>query len=138
MDGGLFANNPAIVAYTEAKKVFPWAARFIIASLGTGITDKPYEHDEIRRWGFVDWVAPHHNVPLLSMMMDGQSDSALEMLVNLDRVELFRFDTDLQNAHTRMDNATPENLEYLVSLGDTLAKREQERLGFLASKLLKV
>ncbi|MFW5786345.1 MAG: patatin-like phospholipase family protein [bacterium] len=138
VDGGLFANNPAIVAYTEAKKVFPWAARFIIASLGTGITDKPYEHDEIRRWGFVDWVAPHHNVPLLSMMMDGQSDSALEMLVNLDRVELFRFDTDLQNAHTRMDNATPENLEYLVSLGDTLAKREQERLGFLASKLLKV
>lgn len=138
VDGGLFANNPAIVAYTEAKKVFPWAARFIIASLGTGITDTPYEHDEIRRWGFVDWVAPHHNVPLLSMMMDGQSDSAIEMLVNLDRVELFRFDTDLERAHTRMDDATPQNLEYLASLGNDLAEREMEKVGTLASQLLKV
>lgn len=138
VDGGLFANNPAIVAYTEAKKIFPWAARFVIASVGTGITDTPYYHEDIRRWGFVDWVSPHHNVPILSMMMDGQSDSAVEMLENLDQVELYRFDTDVHQAHTRMDDATPENLEELGRLGTVLAEREWERLTRLTGRLLQV
>jgi patatin-like phospholipase/acyl hydrolase len=136
VDGGLFANNPALIAYTEAKKVFPWAARFVIASLGTGISDTPYRHDDIRRWGFVDWVSPHHNVPLLAMMMDGQSDSAVEMLENLDRVGLFRFDIDVEHAHTRMDDASPANVEYLTALGDRLAEREGEKLAALAEELL--
>jgi patatin-like phospholipase/acyl hydrolase len=136
VDGGLFANNPALIAYTEAKKVFPWAARFVIASLGTGISDMPYLHEEIRRWGFVDWVSPHHNVPLLAMMMDGQSDSAVEMLENLDRVNLFRFDIDVEHAHTRMDDASPANIAYLTALGDSLAVREREKLVSLAEELL--
>jgi len=136
VDGGLFANNPALVAYTEAKKIFPWAARFVIASVGTGISDTPYPHDDIRRWGFVDWVSPHHNVPLLAMMMDGQSDSAVEMLENLDRVKLFRFDVDVEHAHTRMDDASPANMKYLAALGDSLAGGEREKLLSLTDALV--
>jgi len=138
VDGGLYANNPALVAYTEAKKIFPWAARFVIAGFGTGIADKPYNYDDIRRWGFVDWVSPHHDVPVLAMMMDGQSDAANEMLENLEGVDLYRFDTELDPAHTRMDDATPTNLEYLTALGEELASREHTRLGELAKTLLSV
>jgi hypothetical protein len=70
--------------------------------------------------------------------MDGQGDAANEMLENLEGVELHRFDTDVDRAHTRMDDATPGNLEHLTVLGEELATRERPRLSRLAEALVGV
>ncbi len=65
VDGGVFANNPAMCAYSEARKIVfdehrvkPTAAEMLILSLGTGYTRKPYKHEKAKDWGAVQWIKP--------------------------------------------------------------------------------
>ncbi len=39
VDGGLFQNNPSVLAFAQARKLFPSAEKFCLLSLGTGIKD---------------------------------------------------------------------------------------------------
>jgi uncharacterized protein len=41
IDGGVFANNPAMCALVSAYKVFPHAKGFMLVSLGTGSLQRP-------------------------------------------------------------------------------------------------
>lgn len=41
IDGGVFANNPALCAYAEAIRMFPGAEDFVLVSLGTGELNPP-------------------------------------------------------------------------------------------------
>ena len=72
VDGGVFANNPAMCAYIEAKKIYPNARKFIILSLGTGVGTRKYSHKQVKDWGYIDWVYPGNGAPLSTMMSRGQ------------------------------------------------------------------
>jgi patatin-like phospholipase/acyl hydrolase len=135
VDGGIFANNPALNAYIEARKLFPRAARYLVVSLGTGVAEKSYTHKEIHDWGYMEWMSPFKGVPLLDMMMDGQSDSTNHMLSRLPGVDLFRFDFQLADEHRFMDDAGEANLDYLCSAARKLLKVEEERLTELCDRL---
>lgn len=78
IDGGVFANNPAMCAYIEAKKIFPSATDFIIVSLGTGQLTRPIPYDEAKDWGLMDWA-----VPILSVVFDGVNDTVNYQLKKL-------------------------------------------------------
>ena len=78
IDGGVFANNPSMVAYVEVLKTTELAERFneltpehaLILSFGTGrglITKYPYR--KIMRWGKVRWF-----IPILNILLQGMSD----------------------------------------------------------------
>ncbi len=56
VDGAVFANNPAGLAFVEATKIFPDESEFVVLSLGTGDPQQGYSYDEIRRWGYMEWV----------------------------------------------------------------------------------
>lgn len=58
VDGGLFVNNPAMVAYSEARSMsfenkvdFPTPKDMLIISIGTGSKSKSYTHDQVKDWG---------------------------------------------------------------------------------------
>ncbi len=135
IDGGIFANNPALSAYIEARKIYPQAARYLIVSLGTGVAEKPYSYAEVKNWGYMDWMSPFKGLPLLDMMMDGQSDSTNHMLSRLPGVELYRLDFQLAEKHRFMDDASEENLDYLMEEARKLVSREEEVLAALCGRL---
>jgi patatin-like phospholipase/acyl hydrolase len=135
VDGGIFANNPALIAYIEARKLFPRARRFVIVSLGTGIIDRPYAYEDVCRWGYIDWMSSIRGTPLLDMMMDGQSDNALYMLQRLPGVELHRFDFHLERGHTFMDDTSEENMAFLAGQAQRLSRQYADSLDYLASIL---
>ncbi|MGM0674019.1 MAG: patatin-like phospholipase family protein, partial [Spirochaetota bacterium] len=135
VDGGVFANNPALMAYIEARKLFPRARRFTIVSLGTGIVDRPYPHETVSKWGYMDWMSSIRGTPLLGMMMDGQSDNALYLLQRLPGVELHRFDFHLEQGHTFMDDTSEENFTFLEERGRRLVRQNENDLKTLAAKL---
>ena len=83
IDGGVFANNPALCAYSECRKLDfkkilndeekptkPSAKDMMIVSLGTGSIKKPYHFSEFKDAGVLKWIQP-----LIDIMMSGNSET---------------------------------------------------------------
>ena len=112
VDGSMVANNPALIAYSEARKLYPGALRYVILSLGTGLLPRRFSYPDIRRWGYLDWVSPSKDVPLLSEYSQGQSAAVEHMLNRMPRVSFHRLNVPLHQG-SDMDDARPESLDLL-------------------------
>ncbi len=124
VDGGTFANNPAMCAYAEALREEP-DADVLIVSLGTGRITDPISYRKAKHWGLVCWARP-----LLSVMMDGSSaaiDYQLDELLGPDEGH-FRFQTVLRHASDSLDDASPENIANLQRVARGLIEDEATRI----------
>lgn len=131
VDGGVFANNPALYAYAEAKRTYKDANDFLIVSLGTGELAPRMPYDKAKTWGLVEWAQP-----ILSVVFDGVSDavhSQLQQLISEDRY--YRFQTTLTGMGDAMDNASKDNITALKNLADIMIS-DKERLLDEVCKLL--
>jgi patatin-like phospholipase/acyl hydrolase len=129
-DGGVFANNPAMSAYAEARRRHP-RAQIRIVSLGTGQLTRRLAYDDVRGWGLIKWARP-----LLDVVFDGVSDATeyeLEQL--LPAADYTRFQTELTTASDSLDNASEPNLEHLQALAHTLITDRAADLERLATEL---
>ncbi|WP_455382789.1 patatin-like phospholipase family protein [Salinispira pacifica] len=116
VDGAIFANNPALAAYIEARKIFPHARRYLIVSLGTGRAEHRFSYERIKDWGYLEWVSPRNGVPLFSLSSEGQSVAVVHQLSRIPDVEFYRLNGPLSDgASESMDNASPENIERLTA-----------------------
>lgn len=70
VDGGVWANNPAMVAVVEAIKLGHTPRRIRLVSVGTGCDERPYLLSDARGWGLAGWARP-----LLDILFSGQSDA---------------------------------------------------------------
>lgn len=130
VDGGMFANNPAMSAYIEALSEFD-SDDFLVVSLGTGTATKPILHEDAKDWGLVGW-APH----LLDVSFDGQSDTTdyqLRRLLPLDR--FYNFQPVLRSENEAMDDASPANIRALKLLAECYIEDNKPKLGALCDVL---
>jgi uncharacterized protein len=137
IDGGVYANNPAMCAYVEALTSWPAAKEILVVSLGTGDSTRPIRYDEARGWGLAEWTKP-----MLGVVFDGVSDTVDYELVQLcneaqDRLRgYWRFQPDLPGNHAAIDDASPENLHALRQLAEDLVAGRRGDLEELAARLL--
>lgn len=122
VDGGVFANNPAMTAYAEADRIAPQRPARIV-SLGTGSLNRRYPYEDVRGWGVVEWIRP-----LIAVVFDGQSDAVTMQLDELLVERHHRFQIELNGASDDLDDVRPENLEGLLRLGEALVERETAQL----------
>jgi uncharacterized protein len=73
VDGGVFAINPAGLAYAEVSGQLD-----VLASLGTGEHTKPLPYDEVKHWGALQWARP-----ILDVVFDGSADAVDSQLSRL-------------------------------------------------------
>ncbi len=104
IDGGIPANNPAALAYTHAKKLFP-GNEYVVLSIGTGFTFKTLEKAEVDTWDALGWA-----VPVMGMFFDGMSTATHLALENLlprsgGRRRYFRLQPRLSGVSDQMDDA---------------------------------
>jgi len=71
IDGGMFANNPAMCGVVEALKLGNAPRRIKLLSMGTGCDERPYLLSDARGWGLTGWARP-----ILDILFSGQSDAA--------------------------------------------------------------
>lgn len=133
VDGGLFATNPTMCGYAEARNVAGvGAADMAILSLGTGSVRRTYDHTDMRQWGALRWLKP-----LLEMMslgavdvVDFQTRQIFDTLgLDASRAQYLRLQPDLSSEEPstrRMDNARPDNLRRLVEIGTEIAGRRPD------------
>jgi patatin-like phospholipase/acyl hydrolase len=131
VDGGTFANNPAMCAYAEALRNYPDAEPLIV-SLGTGRLTESIAYGKAKDWGLVQWAPP-----LLDVIMDGASaavDYQLDELLGADTGH-FRFQTVLKGVSDSLDDASPSNIKALRELATGYIESNAARLEDLCERL---
>ncbi|WP_196888880.1 CBASS cGAMP-activated phospholipase [Aureivirga sp. CE67] len=121
IDGGLVANNPALVSYSEARSIdFPFVSKpkaedMMIVSIGTGSSSKTYEYKKAKDWGMVGWIKP-----IIDIMMAGSSQTVDHHLKQIfDTVEgqesydYHRLEPKIVLAEPDMDDASIKNMNKL-------------------------
>lgn len=140
VDGGVFANNPALCAYSEVRNAIgnPSAKDMFIVSLGTGSEHTPYGYPDAKDWGAIGWIRP-----VIDIMMAGASETTdyhLKKIFSAGghenhyiRIQPSR----MGGASLEMDNATPHNIQALVELGIETAQNCSQELDKIVDVLLK-
>lgn len=123
VDGGVFANNPAMCAFAEARRWQP-DADVTLVSLGTGELTRRLPYDDAKDWGLAEWAKP-----ILDVVFDGVSDTVdyqLRQMLPPDRYH--RFQTSLDKADDDLDDASEDNLQRLKQEAEELIAEEEERI----------
>lgn len=110
VDGGMFANNPAMCAYVDAMTRTPAPRDVVLVSIGTGQLERPVLCRRARGWGLIRWAKP-----ALEVMFDGVSDTVdhqlRRLLIRPDGTRgFFDFQLRLDEGNTEMDDTSSENM----------------------------
>ncbi len=128
VDGGVFVNNPAVSAFVEAQRIFPYEKKFTVVSIGCGELNRKFPYEKSKNWGILGWIKP--NLPLLSCMFDGASDAVTYQLERLiDEDKFFRLQIELTEALDDIDDVSEDNLDDLVREGKRLIRKEYKNTG---------
>jgi predicted acylesterase/phospholipase RssA len=136
IDGGTYANNPAMCAVAEAvsaRKYDRSLDDIFMLSLGTGEQKHPLDYSRVKGWGVVGWA-----VPLLNIVFHGVSDTVnyqTSLLLNIEgeRPRHHRLQIELKrDEHPRsiqeLDNTSPVNIERLKGLAEELIKNKSSEI----------
>ncbi len=138
IDGGVFANNPSLCAYAEARGFpnSPTAKDMVLLSLGTGQSKVPYYYREAKDWGLAEWAKP-----VIDIMMSGVSETVDYQLQQMYAAvrkpnHYLRIQPQLRHASPEMDNASMENMAALKELGSYTAEEKKKELAAFAKLLV--
>jgi patatin-like phospholipase/acyl hydrolase len=138
VDGGVFANDPALCAFAEARKLGSKRAaeEMVILSLGTGDVKTPYAYDQAKEWGAVLWARP-----VIDILMSGTVEVADYQLARMFESvgapdQYLRIQPPLALKNANLGNADPTNLRELVETGEMAAEKYDDALDKLVALLL--
>ena len=151
VDGGVFANNPALCAYAEARSLNfstilkdsqkpdqPSEKDMLIVSIGTGSVKRPYTYDKFKDAGLLEWIKP-----LIDIMMSGNAETVdyqlrkiFETLSKEDCKDYYRIQPKLIRSQPDMDLADKENLMALQGDGFSAVADNKLMLDEIVLKLL--
>ncbi|KAK9109748.1 hypothetical protein Sjap_017808 [Stephania japonica] len=156
IDGGVAVNNPTVLAMTtvaeEIEKRNPDyhdikpmdCTRFLVLSLGTGAPQQKqgFTVGEASSWGPTQWIINPNTkqAPLLDIYSNASSDmvdvyasvlfKASKVASNYLRIQ----DDTLTGTTLQMDNATDENMQQLLQIGNDLLKKPVSRVNLLTGQ----
>lgn len=138
IDGGVYVNNPALSAYSEAYHEDKTTTKdMVLVSLGTGFARKSYPYEKAKSWGMAEWVKP-----LIDIMMAGGSDVVdyeLQQIFSAMDVskQYLRINTELTpDINPDMADGSKANLEALRKLGTETAQKFNAELDALVDMLI--
>ncbi|MCH7398093.1 patatin-like phospholipase family protein [Belliella sp. DSM 107340] len=142
IDGGVFANNPAMCAYAEARKCTfgnisnPTSKDMLLLSLGTGNVKEEISYNKAKNYGLAQWIKP-----LIDIMMSGNSETVshqLEWLFDAgnNRDGFIRIEPELHQAKPTMDDASKSNMNALRDAAIKYVKDNPEKINNLVDKLI--
>ncbi|KAI8549867.1 hypothetical protein RHMOL_Rhmol06G0058200 [Rhododendron molle] len=148
IDGGVAANNPALVAISQVTKqildenpdFFPIKPvdyrRFLVISIGTGSSkaEKKYSAKTAAKWSVLSWLLHGGSTPLVDVFTLASADmvdfhlsvvfQALHSEANYLRIQ----DDTLFGTDASVDVSTKANLDKLVMIGKRLLKKPVSRV----------
>lgn len=125
VDGGIYANNPTLLALKSAKLMYPDAEEYVVISLGTGAADTTGKYANLKKSGLVGW-APN----IAGVLMDNAASYTEKMLQEEcrhdPRIQYYRIQPRLDVTETAMDNGADLNIQRLKEVATrTLTQHEK-------------
>lgn len=141
LDGGIFATNPSLSAFVEIKKDPKdlIIKDIYVMSLGTGISKKSYDSDELRNTKAL-FVVP----ALLDMIMSGATETShfyMKQIFNflgLSEHYVRLEPLDLQSIEEELDAASPKNIKKIIALADRMISQRTRLIDVLVHNLIKL
>jgi len=117
IDGAIFANNPAHIAYANALKLFGEDEDIRVVSIGTGTQNNPPKlGDETLSWGNIQWVTKGG---LVDRIMDGPEEEVHNLMTTLTCSlghKYYRVNPKIDNME--LNNTSEEYIEKTKDLAD--------------------
>ena len=132
LDGGVFANNPAMCAYVQAKNSFADSENLSVISIGTGEDLIGYSYKEIRNWGMVQWALPFFRQTSISS--DATVDYMLRSLCK-NGDSYYRLQVSLEKENLKMDDVSEKNIASLEHAAKELIKQNTAALDDIAKMM---
>lgn len=156
IDGGVFVNNPAMSAYSEARSTIfskdpflqqacgavkpdrPSASEMYHISVGTGSEAKRLEFDALKDALLTSWIKA-----IIDIMMSASSETVdyhlrkiYDTLHPQDKQDYIRLEASRGAASAEMDCVTKKNIDALVAAGNMYVYDNQEKLNQIAERLI--
>ena len=153
VDGGVFANNPSVLAFTEAIElaretkskdidavVTPDAdaSPFFMLSLGTGQSEKSIPLSRATKMGMLPWIWKGR---IINMVMHGVSESTHYQMQYVlpdypDGTKRYaRINPTLWTGHEEMDDVSTGNINALIDMGKQAVKDNTQLLDQICERL---
>jgi patatin-like phospholipase/acyl hydrolase len=131
IDGGVFALNPAMVAYAELAAAGRAADIDLVVSLGTGSHTRRLAYEQVRGWGQLAWARP-----LIDVVFDGLAETVdFELGQLMPEGRYVRLQIELTEAGDDLDDASDRNLEALRREGARLVETRSDDLDRIVAAL---
>lgn len=136
IDGALIANNPVIMAYGEAKKLYPNCQKFHILSISTGAADFKLGEEEILS-GLMGWIDPSKGAPIQKIYATSQMQLASYAAEISDHIEYTRIDKQFQNDNFKLDDTSSQTVKTLEDYGNKIFENQKTEIDEFVDKILK-
>lgn len=147
IDGGVAANNPTLLAINEVTKeallgnpdfLLPSSqirdtSKFLVVSLGTGMTAASYTAAEAAKWGLIQWLSNGSNTPILDMFSQSSADivdivACIVFQAAQSQKNYLRIQVKLTGDTSSTVLSTKANLINLVNIGKSLLEEHVSRV----------
>lgn len=129
LDGGLIANNPVILAYQEARKLYPNCKKFHLLSLSTLSPKLSLDVTQLSG-GLAGWAEPITKI--YSNAQLEMADIAASALPNTEYIRIWK---EVEGEKIKLDDIRSESLQKLSKMGKDLITYKQEVLNDVVSRL---
>ena len=121
IDGGILANNPILLAYSEARKLYPEADEFRILSLSTASPMCVLQPDEYTT--NLDWL-----VSLTSAYSSGNMNVSLSGVESIKGVRVDRIWEPVLKKKIKLDDTSPEAISSLMAAAEEIWDKDKEKI----------
>lgn len=126
IDGGLVANNPALFAYSEAKKLYPNAKKFHILSLSTASSDFSFTISAAGS-GVIGWLDPAKGAPIQKIYAGSQMQAVDAVATHIPDIDYTRVHGTLHES-VRLDSTSPASLAMMKETALAIYRDNEEAI----------
>lgn len=128
IDGGVVANNPALITYAEARRLYPKADEIRMLSLSTCAPKHTVDVQNTTS-GAIAWASP-----LFKAYSEGQMALVDDIAPNIKDLEYTRIWTEGGVKKIRLDDCSEEAMEALLQIASNAYDNNKEKIhSFLAN-----
>src|SRR5688500_3365483 len=112
VDGGIYANNPTLLAIKRAQQLYPEAREYVVYSLGTGQATKE-NLSYLGPKGLFCWGLKIPNI-LMNNAAEYTEKLITEEAARDPRIKYVRIQHHIKDSEKAMDNVNPDNINDLM------------------------
>ncbi len=133
IDGGLIANNPALFAYVEAKRLYPNAKKFHILSISTASSDFSFTISGAGT-GVIGWIDPAKGTPIQKIYAGSQLQAVDAIASDIPDLEYTRIHGSL-GEQVRLDSTSSAALAMMREKALQIFRDNDESIREYVSKI---